>query len=348
MQPVIPLLIAGGLIKLIIILLDFTGVFTALGQTKELLTIISDAPFYFLPIMVAVSSAKLFQVNPFYAVASASAMLLPDFVTLMEREDPVSFIKIPVYQTSYSYGVLPFILLIYIMTFVVKGLEKILPSLIKDIFLPMLTILFTALLGILLIGPISAFLSSYLSEGISYLQNHLPVLAWILIDAMFPLLVITGMHWIFVTIAITQLGMYGVESGVMVGTFILSMTISAAALAVFLKTKNAERKKVAISSGLTTFFTGTSEPCLFGVCLPYRIPLVTSMIAGGIAGIYHGIVTIHGYVFAFPGIVSILMFSSPSEPGNLPKALIAGSIGFTVSFLLTFVLYRDSKDSTQN
>jgi PTS system beta-glucosides-specific IIC component len=347
MKPVIPVLIAGGLIKLVIILINLTGAFSVLGDTKNILTVLGDAPFYYLPILVALSSAKYFKVNPLCALVSVSVMLHPDFVKLMESKELVAFLGIPVYKTSYSYSVLPIILLIYIMSLIIKGLERVLPQKIKEFIVPVLSILITALLGILLIGPVMAFLSNYLSDGLSFLQIHYPILAWAVIDAILPLLIITGMHWVFVAIAITQLGVKGYENGFLVGCFIMCLALSASAFAVFLKSKISDRKKVAMSSGITTFLTGTSEPCLFGVCLPYRIPLITTMIAGGIAGFYQGLVTIHSYVYAFPAIISILMFSSPDEPDNLLKAAIAGSIGFIAAFLLTIIIYKDKNEEIQ-
>lgn len=342
MMPVIPILIAGGLLKLVILLIDYTGVFPYIGQTKQLLTIISNAPFYFLPVFVAYSSALHFKVNPMYALVTAAVFLLPDFTALLNGTKDVSFAMIPVYKTSYAYCVLPIVLLIYVMSYIIKGLEKIIPIALKDIFIPLLAILCTSVIGMLFIGPIAAFLSQYVSAGISYLQLHYPVMAWTVMGAILPMLIITGMHWIFITLTLAQLGTYGIENGFMVSCFILNMALSSASLAVFIKARADETKRIAFSAGLTGFLTGTSEPFLFGVGLPYKTPLIASMIAGGIAGCYQGIVTIHCYVYAFPGIPSVLMFSSAKEAANLAKALIAGSISFAASFILTFILYKDT------
>jgi phosphotransferase system glucose/maltose/N-acetylglucosamine-specific IIC component len=347
MMPVIPILIAGGLLKLVILLIDYTGIFPYIGQTKQLLTIIGNAPFYFLPVFVAYSSALHFKINPMYALVTASVFLLPDFIELLKGANDVFFTFIPVYKTNYAYCVLPIVLLIYIMSYIIKGLEKIIPKVVKDIFLPPLAILCTSILGILFIGPIGAFLSQYVSGAISYLQLNYPVIAWAVMGAFLPVLVITGMHWIFVTLTLAQLGMYGVENGFMVSCFILSMTLSSASFVVFLKSSAADTKKIALSASLTGFLTGTSEPFLFGVGLPYKTPLIASMIAGGVAGCYQGFVTIHCYVYAFPGIPSVFMFSSPKEPGNLAKTLIAGSIAFVTSFILTFILYKDTSRNKQ-
>lgn len=347
MMPVIPILIAGGLLKLVILLLDYTAVFSHIGQTRQLLAIISNAPFYFLPIFVAYSSALHFKINPIYALVTASVFLLPDLTTLLKGANEVSFAFIPVYKTSYAYCVLPIVLLIYVMSYIVKALEKLIPNTVKDIFLPLLAIFLTSIIGLLFIGPIGAFLSQYVSDGISYLQVNYPVIAWAVMGTFLPVLVITGMHWIFVTLTLAHLGMYGVENGFMVSCFILSMTLSAASLVVFLKSSSADKKKLALSACLTGFLTGTSEPFLFGVGLPNKTPLLATMIAGGIAGCYQGIVTIHCYVYAFPGIPSILMFSSPKETGNLTKTLIAGAIALAASFIASFILYRDKPEIQQ-
>lgn len=340
MQPVVPVLLGCGLIKLVVLLLDLAGAFSHLGDTKALLDCVDSAPFYFLPMLLAYSSARHFGCNPCYAIASVGVMLFPDFVSLMGDGREVTFLGIPVLQANYAYGVIPVIVLIFVMKWIQRAAEAKIPAAIRDMFAPMVTILISGVLGVVVIGPVISVLSGLLSGAVGFLQLHYPVAAWVVMCMCLPLFVMTGTHWIFVTIMLEQLGTSGVESGFHVSCFILSMTLTGTCLAVFLKSRGAARR-TAVSAGLTALATGTSEPALFGICLPLRTPLIAIMVAGGIAGIWQGLRGLHSYVYAFPGIFSILMFASPDEPGNLPGVLIAGAIGFVASLLITLVIYRE-------
>lgn len=341
MKPVIPVLLAGGLLKLVILVIGYIGVFQFLGDTEVILTAISDAPFYFLPFMVAYASSLHFKTNPLYGMVSVAVLLLPNFITLMESDAPLHLFGLPVYKASYAYSVLPVILLIYISAKIGALFNRIIPGAAHDILHPLLTIFCTAVLGILLVGPAGAFFSHYLSMGMTYLQTGFPIVAWALFSAITPLLVITGMHWVFTALAIAQLGEFGVECGYMVSFFFLSMTATAATIVVFLKSKSAQTKQVALSAGITCFFTGTSEPSLYGIMLPFKTPLVAAMIGGAAAGAIQGMLAIKCYVYAFPGILSVLMFSSPSNPQNLLYLLIAGGVAFICSLIVNWILFRD-------
>ena len=232
------------------------------------------------------------------------------------------------------------------MKWIQRAAERWIPAAVRDLFAPMAVILLSGVLGVVAVGPVISLLSGLLSGGLGFLQAHYPVAAWVVMCACLPLFVMTGTHWIFVSIMLEQLGTAGVESGFHVSCFVLSMTLTGTCLAVFLRSRG-EMRRTALSAGVTALATGTSEPGLFGVCLPMRTPLIAIMVAGGVAGIWQGLRGLHSYVYAFPGIFSILMFSSPAEPDNLPGVLIAGGIGFVVSLLITLVIYREKPNGAE-
>lgn len=340
MKPVVPVLLGCGLIKLLVLLVGLTGAWTHLGDTEALIGHVDSAPFYFLPMLLAYTSAAHFGCNPCYAIASVAVMLFPDFMAMMEAGEAVTFLGVPVMQANYAYGVVPVIVLVYVMKWVQRAAERWIPAAVRDLFAPMAVILICGVLGVVAIGPVISLLSGLLSGGIGFLQANYPVAAWVIMCACLPLFVMTGTHWIFVTVMLEQLGTTGMESGFHVSCFVLSMTLTGACLAVFLKS-HGEMRKTALSAGVTALATGTSEPGLFGVCLPNRTPLIAIIVAGGIAGVWQGLRGLHSYVYAFPGIFSILMFSSPAEPDNLPGVLIAGGIGFAAALLIALILYRE-------
>ena len=342
--PVIPVLVGCGVIKLVVLLLNMVGAFAHLGQTEALLTYLDTAPFYFLPMLVAYASAKHFDCNPAFALASVAIMLYPDFISMMNADASVAFLGIPVVKASYSNGILPAVALVAAMKWIEVYANKWIPGPLKSTFVPTVVILVTGLLGIMAIGPAITMISGVISDAMAYLQTNFPVIAWATMCCLLPVMIMTGTHFIFVTIMLEQLGTWGWEAGFHVSCFIMTLTVTGACLGVFLKA-HGDVKKTALANTITMFTTGVSEPSLFGTLLPLRTPLYGAMIGGIAGGIWQGLQGLHSYVFATPGIFAILMFASPDEPMNLLHVLIAGGIGFAASLAATMVLYRPAKEN---
>ena len=139
MAPIIPIVLAGGIFKMIVLLL---GAFHILsGTTETILSAIATAPFYFLPVLVAYSAAKHFETDPLIAIISVCVMLLPDFSELMESGEKVTFLGIPVVPATYAYSVIPIILLIYCTSHIVRVLKRLIRESLQPYFLAACAIL---------------------------------------------------------------------------------------------------------------------------------------------------------------------------------------------------------------
>lgn len=145
MLPIIPLLLAGGILKIIVMLLAAVHILS--GSTEVILSAMATAPFYFLPVFVAYSAAKHFETDPLLALASVCVMLLPDFAALMESGERVTFAGIPVVAATYAYNVIPIILLIYCMSHIVKWLKKRIKESLQPYFLAVCAIAVTSCWG---------------------------------------------------------------------------------------------------------------------------------------------------------------------------------------------------------
>lgn len=343
MKSIISVLVASGLMKIIILFLIYTPLFEVYPDTKIILEVISNAPFYFLPILVAYTSARHFRTNVICAITVVSSLLLPEFVAIMEQSEQVLFAGIPVYQMTYAYTVFPIIILIYCMSLWEAFLQNKLKGIWNELFLHLLVVLPTALVGIIIIGPIMGVISAGVLWVISWLQVNIPVLAWAVFGATAPIQVLTGTHWIFIALAIGNLGEFGVDNGFMVGYFILTMSLSAIAYVAQRRSSDKSKKNKYLSFLITVFFTGTTEPVLFGICLSNKIALLSAVIAGAVAGTFQGIVRIRSYVYAFPTLISLPMFYSDGEPSNILKALIAGVISFIVGLIVMLLKYKDDE-----
>lgn len=343
MAPIIPILLAGGILKMIVLLLTTMHILT--GTTETIMLAIATAPFYFLPIMVAYSAAKHYDTDPLIAIISVCVMLLPDFTRLMESGERVTFIGIPVVSATYAYSVIPIILLIYCMSRIMYFLKKIIKESLQPYLLAVCAILITSLLGILLIEPVVSLISNALANGLNVMQTEVPILAWGLFAALTLVLVSTGMHWIFMTLAITQIGLTGVDYGIMVALFISNISLAGCDLAVFVKTKKPELKSMSLSAMVTVLIPGISEPSIFGICFKEKTPAIGNILGCMIAGIVQGMITVHCFIYTFPSIPSILMFYSADEPYNLIKVIIVGVVSFVASFIITAILYRDRAEN---
>lgn len=337
MAPVIPVIIAGGIVKLFTLILTYTGLLTEGSSTEKILSLIADSPMYFLPFLIAWSGAVYFGTDIPVAIASVGVLLSPSFIELAASGEELTFAGLKVVSASYAYQTLPIILLIAIMAKTEKMLHKYMPGFLDDTLTPFILLLFISLLGLLIICPIGTIAGDAFYGAFLKLTKSNPVLAWSLFSGISTLLIITGTHWVFVTQAIAILGSSGTDIGVMVSMFILATTLGGMAFAVFFRSKSPSLKKTALTCGITVLLTGVSEPPIFGIALKYRWPLITCMLGGSVAGIYQGIVGISCYIFTAPNIISCLMFSDSSDPQNFVQALIAGGIGFAASFLLTLI-----------
>ncbi|MDE6994129.1 MAG: PTS transporter subunit EIIC [Lachnospiraceae bacterium] len=342
MAPVIPIVLAGGIFKMVVLLLTSLSIIS--GSTESILASIATAPFYFIPVLVAYSAAKHFDTDPLIAISSVCVMLLPDFTALMESGEKITFLSIPVVPATYAYSVIPIILLIYCMSHIVKWLKRLIKDSLQPYLLAACSIFITALLGILVIEPAVSLISRLLAEALNTMQAEVPVLAWGIFAGLTFLLVSTGMHWIFMTLAITQIGLTGVDYGIMVAMFISNMSFGGCDLGVFFRTKQKEKRTMAISAMVTALIPGITEPSIFGVCFKEKTPMIGNILGCMAAGIVQGIMTVHCYIFTFPSIPSILMFYSTEEPTNLMKAVIVGVVAFVVSFIITAVVYRDQQE----
>lgn len=342
MAPIIPILLAGGILKMVVLLLTTLHILT--GTTQVIMSSIATTPFYFLPVMVAYSAAKHFNTDPLIAIISVCTMLLPDFAALMESGERVAFIGIPVVSATYAYSVIPIILLIYCMSHIVRFLQKVIKESLQPYFLAVCAIFATSLLGILVIEPIVSLLSNTLANGLDIMQTEAPILAWGLFAALTLVLVSTGMHWIFMTLAITQIGLTGVDYGIMVALFISNISLAGCDLGVFVKTRKPELKSMSFSAMITALIPGIAEPSIFGICIKEKTPAIGNILGCMIAGIVQGAITVHCFIYTFPSIPSILMFYSVEEPYNLIKAIIVGVVSFVSSFMITALIYRDKAE----
>ncbi|WP_379058784.1 beta-glucoside-specific PTS transporter subunit IIABC [Pectobacterium brasiliense] len=344
--PVIPAITGAGMIKALLAILKLTGLISADSTTYRLLDTISDAAFFFLPVLLAYGASIKFACNPILAMTIAGALLHPNLAQLLASGGPISFIGIPVRLADYAGSVLPIILTVWIMSYIEQFAEKISPSMIKFFTKPMIVLLFTAPLALVVIGPFGIFLNDLVASGAAIIDGKASWLIPMLMGGLQPFLVITGTAWAMTPIATSQLTRNGFEMINGPGMLASNIAQGAATLCVAFKTKNKNLKQLASSAGFTALL-GITEPSLYGVTLKLKKPLIAAMIGGGCAGIYAGLVGLVRYAFVSPGLAALPAFIG-ENPMNIVHALITCAIAIVVTFALTWIMgFDDPVDETE-
>ena len=341
MAPVIPAIMGAGMVKVLVVILNLAGILPESSQTYIILNTIGDGAFYFLPIFLAVSAAKKFDTNPYLSVAVVTVMVHPTFIGLVHAAKPIAFLGMPVTAATYTYSVIPVIMVAWVMSYIEKAVDKITPSFAKSFLKPMLILLITAPIALIIVGPLGAIIGDGLSKAMYLIYAKAGWLAVILLSAFMPFIVMTGMHWAFVPTAIANLNSPGYESLLLVGMLASNLAQGSSCMAVALKTKNKNLKQVASASGISALLAGVTEPAMYGVTLRLKKPMIACVIAGGVAGIYSGLTALKAYVFATPAIASIAQFISKNDASNFTNALLTAGISIVVAFIATWVIGFD-------
>lgn len=345
--PVLPAITGAAMVKTLLILL--TSVFKIMStQSQEyiILNFAADTTFYFLPIMLAHTSAKKFGMNPFMAMTLGGVLLHPTFLTLVNASPqvPLSFFGLPVTLAKYGSTVIPIILIVWAGSYIERFADKVSPKAVRFFLKPLLTLLIMIPVSLVVVGPLGAIIGNYVSYIMGILYNSTPWLIPILLGAFSPLLVMTGMHYALLPIVMQSMTVYNYDL-MGVGYLVANIAQGAAALAVARKTKNKNFKSIAGSAAFTALI-GITEPAMYGVNIKLKKPFYAVMISGGLSGIYCGIMSVRRLAFAPTGLATLPIFIDPSRSSNLINAVIGCIIAFIVSYLLTnFFGFEDVKET---
>ena len=337
--PMIPAITGAGMVKAILAILVLLKWIQTDSSTYIILNVISDAAFYFMPILLAYGAATKFNVSPILAITVSGILLHPDLITLFSENKSVTFVGIPVLAASYAGSVVPIILSVWIMSYVEKFSEWISPSFLKFFMKPMLVFLIMGPLTLVVIGPLGVLLNDVIANGAEWINSRVSWLIPFLMGGLQPFLVLTGTAWAMTPIATAQLSKYKQETVNGPGMLASNIAQAGATLAVAVKTKNKDLKQLAGSAGLSALM-GITEPSLFGVTLKLKKPLIASMIGGAIAGLYAGLSGMVRYAFVSPGIAGLAAFIG-KNPMNIVHAVITCLIAFIATFIITWFIGFD-------
>ncbi|MGL4561930.1 MAG: PTS transporter subunit EIIC, partial [Brevinema sp.] len=286
--PMIPAITGAGMIKAVLALLVVTKSIDISGNTYYILNMISDAAFYFLPILLAYGAAIKFETNTGLSLTIAGILLHPSWIALVNAQQDSSYFNIPLTLVDYGGSVLPIILTVWLQSYIEKFADKYTPEMIKFFTKPLITLLLTGSISLMIIGPFGSFLNNMIGAGANIVNQYVSWLIPLLMGIFQPLMLLTGTAWSLTPIATIQLSKQGFEQVNGPGMLASNLAQGGSTLAIAFKTKQTELKELAFSTGFTALL-GITEPSLFGVTVKYKRALIATMIGGGIGGIYAGL-----------------------------------------------------------
>ncbi|WP_303974204.1 PTS transporter subunit EIIC [Streptococcus merionis] len=347
--PIVPPLAGAGMLKTVLTLLVMVGWVSRESSTYQILNLMSDTAFYFMPIIIAHSAGRKFKTNPYLAMLLGAGMLHPTFVALVtaarEAGTGLDFFGAPVALVNYGSSVIPIILCVWAMSYLEPIVDKYMPNVIRIFGTPMLILLIMTPLTFVVIGPLGNYMGQALASGIAFLEEHVSWLVPTLVGAFTPLLVMTEMHYGIIPIGINMLTTKGIDTVAGPGMMVSNIAQGGAALGIALRLKDKNTKALSISTGISAVL-GITEPVLYGIHLRFRHSLYAAMIGGGVSGFYLGIMGVGRYAQVPPGLLALPSFIGGDSSANFINACIACIIAFVASFVVSFILGTGEKKAS--
>lgn len=351
--PIIPAIVAGGLLMGVFNLLTAKGLFLdeislidaypGLADLANMLNTFANAPFVYLPVLLAFSASKKFGGNPFLGAALGMLMVHPDLLngwgfgsaSVTGTVPTWNIFGFSIEKVGYQGSVLPVLVSAFILAKVENGLRKIVPSVLDNLLTPMLAIFVTGFLTFTLVGPVTRDIGFLLGDGLNWLYDSAGFLGGALFGFIYAPFVITGMHHSFIAIETQLLTDIAVTGGTFIFPIAAMSNIAqgAAALAVGFSTKETKTKGIALPSGVTALL-GITEPAMFGVNLKLRYPFIAAIIGSAVASAWITLFNVKAQALGAAGLPGIISIS----PGYIGYFVVGMLISFAVTFVLTLLL----------
>lgn len=338
--PMVPAIAASGLLKGFLtmakIIVANKGGDITTSDTYNIILASTDAIFYFMPIILAYTSAKVFKANEFIAMALGGTMCYPSVVALMTGSREITMFGMEITKASYASSVIPIIIGVFILSYVQKFLEKIIPEVLKIILVPGFSLLIMVPATFMLFGPIGIYIGDIISFTYKGMMNLSPILCGGFVGGMWCVFVIFGAHRALLPIGINDVALYG-HQNLLAFAGAANFSQGGAALGVMLKSKNKDLKAVGASASLSAILCGITEPAIYGCNLRLKKPMVYAVICGALGGAIMGAGGVYGDAFANNGVLTLATYAAFGL-----KKFIFYLVGIGVAFfgatIMTFIL----------
>ena len=346
-QPLVPAIAGGGILKSLLLLLSMVGLIAKDSVGYTIFNTLADAPFYFLPLLVADAAAVKLKCSRFLALSVTGALLLPNMISVIGGD--ARLFGLPVTNVNYAYQVFPALLAVLFLALAEKYITKWSPKVIRIFFVPLVCFAIVVPVTLIALGPLGYWIGVAFTQVILFLFGKLGWIAVTLLAMVLPFMIATGMHKALLPYAVTSISELGKELLYLPASLAHNIAESGGCFAAAIRSKNADERTTAVSAGISALF-GITEPALYGVTLQKKRILWSVMIGAGVGGAYIGLFSVEAYVAVGPGLASLSMFLSENLAMNLIHAVIGAGIAFGGSFAAGLVLYRPepASDTAEN
>lgn len=362
-QDILGPLSAGGIIKGLVVMCAAFGWLSTTSGAYQILYAIGDSIFYFLPIFLGVTTARRFRMNQFIGLAIGAVLTYPSIVafttsktvlgalfkgTAFASEIHTSFFGIPVVTMNYTSTVLPVIAAVWFGSVIEHWANRWVPTVIKTFIVLVVTMVITLPVTLIVIGPITTWVGDAIGATMSAVYGFSPIFAGIVMGAVWQVLVIFGVHWGIVAVTTADLATLGYDP-ILGLTCMVCYAQIGVVLAIIRQTKDQNLKKNAIGAFFSGLF-GVTEPSIYGVTLPRKVPFILSCIGGAVSG---GIIGAFGsrlYMLPSMGIFAIPAYANPKGMDTMQMigVVVAGVIAFIVGFALQILFGKKYVDQEYN
>lgn len=342
MTPMIPALTAAGMIKVILSLVTTFGILEGTEPTYRILDIIGDSAFYFMPFLLAVNAARRFKVETSLAVIVVGVLMHPNFTAWVSSGDPISFLHMPIRGANYAASVIPALLMVWMMSYIQKAVDKITPKALKLLLNPSLILLISAPIALIVVGPVGSYAGDVLSMLIDTLSGKLGFLLVAILAAAMPFIVMTGMHHALTPVFLATFAATGQETLILVAQICANLAQAGATWAVAVKSKKKETKQLATAAGISAIM-GITEPAIYGVTLKLKRPMIAAAAGAGIAGLFGGIMHVTLYVMQ-NSLMACLAFMGEKGISNVLFGLLMMVLAVVVPFVICIVMGFDESE----
>ncbi|WP_099467371.1 PTS transporter subunit EIIC [Konateibacter massiliensis] len=334
--PLIPMMIGGGMIKVIYMIANMAGILPETSTTYQFLYWLGDSFIYFFPVFLGATSAKKFGTNMGIGMLLGAFLIYPSFIAAATDGTVMTIFGLPAYITNYSSTVIPIIITVYVLSKVERLINKICPDMLKSFLVPTASLLIMLPITLVITAPIGYYVGTYVAAAVIWVYETVGFLGVAILCALLPLMVMTGMHTMMTPYWTQAFASLGLDPFFLPAMILSNFNQFAASLAVGFKAKSPKIKSTAFSCATTAIIGGVTEPAMFGITFKYKKPLYAAMIGNGVAGLIAGIKGVACY--AFPGSGGIFATVTFTGPGNnIIWFLIAAVAGMGVTFVLTFI-----------
>ncbi|CZQ98444.1 phosphotransferase system eiib cysteine phosphorylation site [Trichococcus palustris] len=336
--PLLPALAGSGILRGLLILAVQLGLVSDTSGTYTILSVASTSVFYFLPVLLAFSSARRFGASPYLSALIGAALLNPNFIALMGNTGngaTTTFLKIPVVLMNYNSTVVPIILSIWAFSYLYKFLDAKVPETLKLVVVPLVSLAIMIPLTMIVIGPIGVYSGEFVANIVNWLIERSSVLTGILIGGGWSVLVSLGIHWAVNPIMINNISTYGFDY-IVPFTFACNFAVIGTTIGVYFKARNKKLRNFAVTGLVTIALSAIIEPVLFGLLVKNKKLFLAQIIGGAVGGAYLGLMKVVTNAFVFGSVTTFPAFVGENS-SNFIQAMIGLAISLIVSAVLGYI-----------